>query len=90
MTSKAVREEMCWHEQQDRLSREDNKTDSGIPLHALPSVRTTLAPPPSVDELDRDFFQAMSKEELITVAYELHLDAARLRRELDKATGVIR
>jgi hypothetical protein len=90
MTSKTVREEMRWHEEQARLSREDNRTDSGIPLEALPSVRTTQPPGLEVDELSRDFLDSLTRDQLSAIAQELYLDTNRLRRELDALQGVIR
>jgi hypothetical protein len=90
MTSKAVREEMRWHEEQARLSREENKTDSGIPLEALPSLRTARLPGLEVDELSRDFLDSLTRDQLSAIAQELYLDTNRLRRELDALQGIIR
>jgi hypothetical protein len=90
MTSKAVREEMRWHEVQDRLSRAENKTDSGIPLSALPSVRTARLPGLEVDELSRDFLDSLTRDQLTALAQEMYQDCNRLRRELDALQGVIR
>jgi hypothetical protein len=75
-------QEYRWHQQQARLSREDNKTDSGIPLSALPNCRTARIPGPEVDTLSRDFLESMSKEQLMAVAQELYQDCNRLRGEL--------
>jgi hypothetical protein len=82
--------EQRWRDQQDRLSREENKTDSGIPLHALPSVRTAQAPRPCVDELSRDYLDSLTRDQLTSLAQDLYLDCNRLRAELDAVQGVIR
>lgn len=39
---------------------------------------------------DRDYFNSLSKEELVEICFHLSRDAARLRRELDHALGVVR
>ena len=38
----------------------------------------------------RDLFETYNRDELLTAAVRLALEAARLRKELDEANGVIR
>jgi hypothetical protein len=83
MESQFAREQR-WRDQQDRLSREENKTDSGIPLGALPSVRTSRLPGLEVDELSRDFLERFSREQLIELVQETYLGFNRLRRQLEQ------
>jgi hypothetical protein len=75
-------QEYRWHQEQARLNREDERHDSGIPSHALPSVRTAQAPPLSVDELSRDYLDTLTRAQLTSLAQELYLDCNRLRGEL--------
>jgi hypothetical protein len=82
--------EQRWRDQQDRLSRAENKTDSGIPFSALPSQRTTRLPGLEVDALSRDFLDSLTRDQLSAMAQEMYQDCNRLRRELDQANGVIR
>jgi hypothetical protein len=71
-----------WHKEQDRLNAAVDRTDSGIPLHALPSLRTAQAPPPCVDQLDRDYLDSLTRDQLTSLARELYSDCNRLRSEL--------
>jgi hypothetical protein len=90
-------EEYRWHQEQARLSREDDKTDSGITLHALPSQRTARHARQEPLELAQRMHRiAMRWTKDCRSTLELWrrwyawLDCNRLRAELDAVQGVIR
>lgn len=41
-------------------------------------------------DVEKSFFEELTREELVYVAYGLSKECDRLRRELDKINGVIR
>jgi hypothetical protein len=89
MESQFAREQR-WRDQQDRQSREENKTNSGIPLGALPSLRTARLPGLEVDELSRAFLERLSQGQLIELAQEMYVGFNRLRRQLEQLRGGVR
>jgi hypothetical protein len=40
--------------------------------------------------INKEYFEGLTKDELVLIAYELSKDCERLRRELDDLNGVIR